>query len=93
MGLISWGSNYFNRGEEDYKNEIKKLTDQVNKIKKELEEEHVNQREDKLRYLKSRLSYLDQISKLQHKITDLRVKLILAQQRSHIDVKDPNREI
>lgn len=78
VGLVIWGLNYFNKREDKteavHKAEMDDLRGDMDNLKQELANERIDRR-------RQEVTYLDQIAKLQNEITDLRVKLAVAERK------------
>jgi hypothetical protein len=78
VGLVIWGLNYFNKREDKneavHKSELDSIRGDMEILRQELANERLERR-------RQEIQYLDQISKLQTEITELRVRLAIAQKR------------
>lgn len=78
VGLVIWGLNYFNRREDNndavHKSELDAIRSEMDILKQELANERIERR-------RQEIAYLDQITKLQSEITELKIKLAVAEKR------------
>jgi len=76
VGLVIWGLSYFDKkedkSEKNHQNELETIRSEMDKLRKELSDERNERR-------RQEQNYLDQASKLQGEVSDLKIKLALAQ--------------